>query len=119
VITLINGNIQNPCSIFQPNGSISFQLNKDARVVAAPYGQIPAQQEVTFQFDGVGSLIQPAQIYSNAELNPQSANGLGTYYLVVVYDQNGARLHKSPLLWKFSQVAGSTVDIGQMTPFVP
>ena len=117
MITLVSGNIQNPSGLAQPNGSIGFQLNIDATIIAAPYGIIPAELEVVFQFDATGNLIQPCQIYSNLELNPQNSIGLGTLYLVTFYDQNGARLNKSPMLWQFPSVAGSTVNISQMTAF--
>lgn len=105
-----------------PNGSISFQLNIDATIIANPFGLIPSDQVVVFQFDSTGDIVAPtgqtnAQIYSNAELNPQNADGLGTYYLVTFYDANGARINKSPMNWQFPEAAGSTVDIGMMTPF--
>ena len=120
-ITLINGYPQGPNSLIVPNGSISFQLNVDATVVAAPGGFVAADLVVVFQFNSAGQ-IQPntgnaAQIYSNAELNPQDSSGLGTYYLVTFYDQNGARLNKNPMWWQFPEAAGSTVDISQMIPF--
>src|SRR5579864_3171521 len=98
MITLINGFPQGPNSLIVPNGSIRFQLNIDATVIAAPGGFVAATEIVTFQFDATGH-IQPnapaaaAQIYSNLELNPQNASGLGTYYLVTFYDQNGARIN--------------------------
>lgn len=91
-------------------------------MVAAPYGFVSANEVVVFQFNAAGQ-IQPnfpaiaAQLYSNAELNPQNSNGLGTYYLVTFYDQNGARLNKQALWWQFPQAAGATVDISTMTPF--
>lgn len=122
MITLINGFPQGLNALIVPNGSISFQLNTDATVIAAPYGFVAGGTEVVFQFDATGH-IQPnapaatAQIYSNLELNPQNSVGLGTYYLVTFYDQNGARLNKAPLWWQFPQVAGSTVDISEMTAF--
>jgi hypothetical protein len=104
-----------------PNGSISFQLNIDATVIAAPYGFVAANKEVVFQFNSAGQ-IQPnapdaaAQIYSNRELQPQlSPTLLGTYYLVSFFDQNGARINKSPMWWQFYEAANSTVDISNMT----
>jgi hypothetical protein len=123
VITLINGHLQNQSGLVVPDGSISFQLNVDATIIAAPYGLIPAQQEVVFQFDGNGNILPnapatAAQIYSNAELQPQNANGLGTYYQVAFYDANGARLNKLPMWWQFPQAANTTVDISSMTPFL-
>jgi len=123
MITLINGLPQGPNSLIVPNGSITLQLNVDASIIAAPYGFVPADVEIFFQFNAAGQ-IQPnapataAQIYSNAELNPQNSIGLGTYYLVTFYDANGARLNKVPLWWQFSQAANSTVDIGEMTAFM-
>jgi hypothetical protein len=113
----VNGGIQNASSIFVPNGSICFQLNVDATVIAPPYGFVGASLEVTFQFDATGNLVQPAQLYSNAELNPQNGMGLGTYYLVTVYDQNGARINQDPMWWQFTEAAGATVDISAMTPY--
>jgi hypothetical protein len=114
---LTNGFPQNASSLIVPNGSISFQLNVDATVIASPFGFVAADLEVVFQFDGNGALIQPAKIYSNKELNPQNSVGLGTYYLVMFYDQNGARLNVSPMWWQFPEASGATVDISAMTPF--
>lgn len=119
-IILTNGLPQGPNSLIVPNGSIGFQLNVDATVIAAPFGFVSGSFEVVFQFNAAG-LIQPnspavaAQIYSNAELNPQNSVGLGTYYLVTFYDANGGRINKLPMWWQFPEVAGSTVDISNMT----
>jgi len=38
--------------------------------------------------------------------------------LVTFYDQNNARINKNPMWWQFQEVAGSTVDIGSMTPYL-
>jgi hypothetical protein len=122
MITLINGKVQNASNIFVPNGSIKFQLNVDATVLASPFGFVCADIPITFQLDANGDILPnapaaAAQIYSNAELNPQNSIGLGTYYLVTIYDQNGARLNAVPMWWQFPEAAGSTVDISQMVPF--
>lgn len=122
MITLINGNVQNPSALAVPNGSVSFQLNIDATIIAAPFGIIPGSLEVVFQFDENGDILPnapavAAQIYSNLELNPQNEEGLGTYYLVTFYDANGARINASPMWWQFIQAANTTVDIGEVTPF--
>lgn len=122
MINLTNGLPQGPDNLIVPNGSISFQLNIDGEVIAPPYGFVAADKIVVFQFNALG-LIQPntgaaAQIYSNLELNPQNSMGLGTYYLVTFYDQNNARINKNPMWWQFQEVAGSTVDIGSMTPYL-
>lgn len=122
MITLINGNIQNPSGLVVPNGSMSLQLNIDATVIASPFGIIPGDLVIVFQFDKNGNILPnapatAAQIYSNLELNPQNSIGLGTYYLVTFYDANRARINKSPMWWQFTEVASSTVDISQMTPF--
>jgi hypothetical protein len=117
MITLINGGIQNQGGMFRPNGSITLQLNIDATVIASPGGLVLAQQVLVFQFDATGNLVQPAQLYSNAELNPRMSVTTGNYYLVTVYDANGAPLNKSPMWWIFPNAAGSTVDISQMTAF--
>jgi hypothetical protein len=122
MITLVNGNIQSPTSMAVPNGSMKLQLNIDATVIASPYGVVPAAIPVVFQFDSTGNILPnegqaAAQIYSNEELNPQNSVGLGTYYLVTFYDANGATINQSPMWWQFPQVAGSTVDIGQVAPF--
>lgn len=117
MITLENGLPQGPNGLVVPNGSISFSLNVDATVIAAPYGFVSAAIPIVFQFDSTGKLIQPAQLYSNLELNPQNGIGLGTYYLVTFYDQNGARINAVPLWWQFPEAANSTVDIGEVTPY--
>jgi hypothetical protein len=100
-----------------PNGSIELQLNIDGTVIAAPYGFVAASVPAVFQFDANGALIQPAKIWSNLELQPQNSMGIGTYYLVTFFDQNGAILNINPLLWQFQEIAGSTVDISTMTPY--
>jgi hypothetical protein len=51
-------------------------------------------------------------------LNPQNSVGLGTYYLVTFYDQSGARINLTPMWWQFTQPANTTVDIGEMIPFL-
>ena len=117
MITLINGNIQGPNNLAVPNGSVVFQLNVDATVIASPFGFVAASVPVVFQFDATGNLIQPAKIWSNEELQPQlSSTLLGTYYLTTFYDQNGAKINISPLWFQFPEIAGSTVDIGNITP---
>src|ERR1700722_12879883 len=115
VITLTAGHDQNQGGMAVPNGSVTFRLNTDASILTSPYGLIPAEQILAFQFDTSGNLVQPAQLYSNAELDPQNTNGLGTFYFVTFYDANGARLNKNPMSWQFPEPAGSTVDISQMT----
>jgi len=115
MIFLVGGHVQSQGGVGVPNGSISLQLNLDATIVAAPGGLVPAQQELVFQFDATGNLVQPAQIWANGELNPQNSSGLGTYYLVTIYDANGARINSSPMWWQFPQLAGATVDISFMT----
>lgn len=118
MITLENGFPQGPNGLIVPNGSISLQLNVDATVIASPYGFVCAAIPVIFQFDEDGALIQPARIWSNAELNPQlSTTLLGTYYLVTFYDQNGAVLNSTPMWWQFPEADGETVDISRMKPF--
>ncbi len=117
MITLTNGLPQGPNGLVVPSGSISFSLNVDATVIAAPYGFVSAAIPIVFQFDSTGKLVQPAQLYSNLELNPQNGIGLGTYYLVTFYDQNGARINLVPMWWQFPEAANSTVDIGEVTPY--
>lgn len=116
MITLTNGFPQGPNGLIVPNGSVVFQLNVDATVVAAPGGFVSGAVEVVFQFDEAGQLIQPAKLWSNEELNPQNSVGLGTYYLVTFYDQNGARINQVPMWWQFPEVANATVDISMMIP---
>jgi hypothetical protein len=117
MISLINGHIQdvsgNP---IVPYGSIELYLNGDAQLLASPYGQVlgGTTNSVTFYFDENCDLITPAQIWSNAELNPQNSEGLGTWYIVNFYDENGARLNNAPMIWVFPNSAGSTVDISNM-----
>jgi hypothetical protein len=123
MITIINGHIQGPSALAVPDGSISFQLNIDATVIAAPGGLVPAALVVTFQLDANGNILPnspatSAQIYSNAELQPQNSTGLGTFYYVTFYDANGARLNSRPMAWQFPEAANSTVDISGMTPLL-
>src|ERR1700723_1643000 len=117
MITLEGGNIQNCGGIGIPNGSITLQLNVDATIIATPFGFVAAAAPITFQFDDDGNLVQPAKIWSNGELNPQNDIGLGTYYLVTLYDANGARVNQTPMWWQFTEENGDTVDISQLTPF--
>jgi len=122
MINLVNGYPQGCNGLIVPDSSISFALNVDATVIAPPYGFVAAQEVVTFQFNALGQ-IQPnapasaAQIYSNLELSPQNANGLGTYYLVTFYDANGARINKNPMWWQFDNPTNATVDISDMVAY--
>jgi len=116
-ITLVNGYIQNQGGMAVPNGSVTFQLNIDAQVIPSPGGQVSASNIVVFQFDSTGNLVQPAQLYSNASLNPRNTTGVGTRYLVTFYDANGARLNAMPMQWIFPNAANSTVDISTMTAY--
>jgi hypothetical protein len=117
MITLTNLHLQSASGLFVPFGSVSFSLNIDGTVLAAPGGFVSADIPIIFQLDANGNLIQPAKLYSNAELTPQNSQGLGSTYAVTFYDQNNARLNKSPMIWQFNQAAGSTVDISMMIPF--
>lgn len=117
MITLTGGNIQSCGGIGIPDGSIVMQLNVDATIIATPFGFVAAARPVTFQFDSTGNLVQPCKIWSNKELNPQNQIGLGTYYLVTLYNANGARVNQSPMWWQFTEANGDTVDISQLTPF--
>lgn len=83
-------------------------------MLAGPGGLVPASQILVFQLDASGNIQSGAKLYSNAELGPT-----GTYYKVAIYDANGARLNASQTYWQFTESAGSTVDISQMTPFNP
>ena len=114
MIQLINGYVQGANNRAVPNGSVSFSLNVDASISAPPYGQVLASIPVVFQFDANGNLVQPAYIWSNAELTPQNENGLGTWYNVTFYDQNGARINQVPLAWQFTEITGAIVDISAM-----
>ena len=117
MITIEGGNIQDAGGIGIPNGSITLQLNVDATIIADPFGFVVAAKPVTFQFDSTGNLVQPAQIWSNKELNPQNDVGLGTYYRVTLYNANGARVNQTPMWWQFTEDDGDTVDISALTPF--
>ena len=118
---MTNGYPQGPNGLIVPSGSISFQLNTDATVIANPGGFVSAAVIATFQFNAAGQIQPPAgsayaQIYSNLELNPQNSEGLGTYYLVTFYDANGARINAAPMWWQFVQPATTVVDISQVVP---
>jgi hypothetical protein len=128
MITLINGHIQDASgSPIVPTGYMEMYLNGDAQVIADPEGQVlgGTTNSVRFLFDLNGDLIQPVQIWSNAELFPQNLDGLGTHYIVNFYDENGTRLNNAPMLWVFAEPEGSTVDISTMVntspsgPFYP
>ena len=119
MITLTNGLFQAPNNLAVANGSIRFQLNTDATVIASPYGQVSSNIPIVFQFDANGDIQSGAQLWSNFELNPQTVDGLGTWYLVSWFDQNGAQLSDPGVLWQFTQTNGSTVDIGTMTSISP
>lgn len=119
MITITTGRLQTEDGLSIPNGSVVFQLNMDATVIANPGGFVSGSTEVAFQFDANGLLVQPAQLWSNLELQPQQPGGfLATYYLVTFYDANGARLNTRPMWWQFPLPVGSTVDISQMTPIL-
>lgn len=119
MITLTIGKVQNQSGVAVPNGSVVFQLNMDATIIANPGGFVSGVTEVAFQFDSNGLLVQPALLWSNLELSPQMPGGLlATYYLVTFYDANGARLNTRPMWWQFPLTAGATVDISQMTPIL-
>ena len=117
MITLTAGHFQAADGSPLAHGNIAFQLNLDATIIAAPYGFIPASDIVVFQLDANGDIESGADIYSNAELNPQNASGLGTYYSVTVYDANNSRMNISPMFWQFTEAANSTVDISNMTAY--
>lgn len=102
-----------------PDGSLVLQLNQDAQVIAGSGGFVSAAEQLIFQFDATGNLVSGSQTYSNAELNPQANGVFGTYYLVAIYDANGARLNSAATYWQFTESAGSTVNISSMAPYVP
>lgn len=124
MITLVGGNFQDTTGNPVKFGSIRMELNCDATIIAPPYGIIPgvAGNPVTFQLDANGDILPnapaaAAQVYSNLELQPQNSVGLGTYYLVTIYSQNGARL-SNPMWWQFQNAAGATVNISSMTAYM-
>ena len=93
MIALTGGVIQSSGGVGVPNGSIEFRLNVDATVIAAPNGFVSSEVPIVFQFDANGNIEAGAEIWSNEELNPQTVDGLGTYYIVAIYDKNNARLN--------------------------
>ena len=106
MIALTGGVIQSSGGVGVPNGSIEFRLNVDAAVIAAPNGFVSSEVPIVFQFDANGNIEAGAEIWSNEELNPQTVDGLGTYYIVSIYDKNNARLN-DPQWWLFNQSAGA------------
>jgi hypothetical protein len=118
MITLTGGAIQNANHVGVPNGSIEFCLNVDATVIAAPGGFVSSEIPIIFQFDANGNLKPGAMIWSNAELNPQDAVGLGTFYLVTIYDENNCRISQARMMWMLNQPAGGSIDIGTMIAFL-
>ena len=117
MISLTGGVVQNANGSGLPNGSVEFCLNVDAMVVAAPNGFVSSKIPIVFQLDANGNIEAGAEIWSNEELNPQTVDGLGTYYIVTFYDKNNARISE-PQWWLLNQSAGGTVDIGTMMAFV-
>ncbi len=113
-ITLTSGNIQTPGGLVVPNGSMELQLNTDGTIIASPGGQVMSSIPVLFDFDNTGNLAASSQIWSNAEMNPQNNQGLGTWYYVSFFDANGSKINRSPFIWQFPQAAGSTVPITSM-----
>ena len=117
MIYLEYGNVQGASGLpIVPNGYIELYLSGDCTVIASPYGQVlgGTTNAVQFYFDDEANLIGTPEIWSNAELNPQNDTGLGTWYVVNFYDENGARLNNRPMNWVFPNAAGTTVDIGTM-----
>lgn len=114
-INLINGHVQGPGNVVVPNGSITLQLNMDASVIAPPGGQVLSSQVTTCQFDSSGNIVPTCAIWSNAELNPQNALGLGTWYWATFYDSNGTRVNSVAFPWAFPNSSGASVDISFMT----
>ena len=106
MISLTGGVVQNANGSGLPNGSVEFCLNVDAMVVAAPNGFVSSKIPIVFQLDANGNIEAGAEIWSNEELNPQTVDGLGTYYIVSIYDKNNARLN-DPQWWLFNQSAGA------------
>jgi hypothetical protein len=106
LIKLTNGSVQDAGGVVQPLGYLVLQLNADATVIATP-GTVVRARPITFRFDSSGNLSGSCQIYSNAELTPQ------TQYQVSFFDKNNSRL-SDPQTWQFTQSSGATVDIGTM-----
>jgi hypothetical protein len=118
VITLTGGHFQCASGAPLANGSIVLQLNMDAQIIASPFGQVPAKVPMVLQLNALGALAANAKIWSNAELMPQLSNVLlGTYYLVTLYDVNGAAV-SDPMWWIFPNLIGATVDIATMVAFI-
>ena len=115
MISLENGNFADASGNTYANGSIVFTLSRECTVTASPFGVVAAQP-VGFQLDADGDILpnsgSSAQIFSNAELTPDDS-----YYLVTIYDQNGARMLS--LLTQFTQGAGSTVNLSDLVPYNP
>ena len=117
MIALTGGVIQSSGGVGVPNGSIEFRLNVDATVIAAPNGFVSSEVPIVFQFDANGNIEAGAEIWSNEELNPQTVDGLGTYYIVTFYDKNNARISE-PQWWMLNQPAGGSIDIGTMVAYL-
>lgn len=113
MIKLTGGAVQSAGGVTVPSGYIELTLSTDTAVIATS-GQVVSGVTLRFQFDTSGNLLGTCQIYSNAELNPA-----GTYYTVNLYSQTMSRLNANPFVWIFGQAAGSTVDIGTITPSSP
>lgn len=110
MIKLTGGNVQNLSNVAVPNGTLTLQLNGDAAIIASP-GFVSSAFQQVFKFDATGNLAGQCNIWSNAELNPQ------TQYLVTFKDATGSKI--SNQIWQFIQSSGATVDIGTIIPVAP
>lgn len=115
MITLVGGLFQNSSNNPVALGSMVFELNMDAQVIAPPYGFVTSEIPIIFQFDKFGNIQAGAQLWSNLELSPAIVDGLATLYFVTIYNANGERLNSIPMWWQFIEPNGSTVDISTMT----
>jgi hypothetical protein len=62
MINIVGGNFMTPDGVPIADGSINFELNINASIIAAPYGLIPgkADSPVNFQLDANGDILPNA-----------------------------------------------------------
>jgi hypothetical protein len=107
MITLTGGSFQDSNGTVLAGGTVAMRLSQDAVVASPPYGQVTANETITFSLNSYGNFVSSplCQIWSNAELSPTS-----TFYFVDAYDATGIKANRDVILWSFPQGAGSTVD---------
>lgn len=105
--TLENGSFQDPRGNAVNAGTVEFVLSQDAMIIAG--GQV-APTLVSTTLTATGDMPGSFTMLANDELTPS-----GTFYLVTVFDSNGARVF-GPERWVLS--GASPIDLDTLTPTI-